>query len=159
GAERFSQANSLDQNIYQVQDNLTFALDQHRLTVGTSNEFFKFRNVFLQAATGVWAFTSLADFEAGRASAFQRRIGVSNLQEPGTAVFKVAALGFYVQDEWSLLKNFRLSPGVRMDVPLLSKANTNQTLANNALFPIDTGKVPTGNILWSPRLGFNWDVE
>jgi hypothetical protein len=44
-------------------------------------------------------------------------------------------------------------------VPFLSKANQNPALVNNDPFPIDTSKVPTGNILWSPRLGFNWDVD
>jgi hypothetical protein len=159
GAERFSQANVLDQDIYQVQDNLTFALRNHRLTVGTSNEFLKIRNVFLQAAIGVWAFNSLDLFEAGTPVAFQRRFGVSDLQEPGVAKFSVAQLGFYVQDEWSVLKNLTLTPGVRIDVPFLSRANTNSILAGNTAFSLDTSKVPSGNILWSPRLGVNWDVD
>lgn len=159
GADRFSQSNILDQDIYQVQDNLTFAIDKHRLTVGTSNEFLKIRNVFFQASIGVWSFDSLGDFEAGTPSAFQRRFAVSDLQEPGTAAFNVSQWGFYLQDEWSLLRNLRLTPGIRMDVPFLSKANTNPVLVNNATFPIDTSKVPSGNILWSPRLGFNWDVD
>ncbi len=158
GAERFSQANILDQDIYQVQDNLTFAIDRHRITAGTNNEFLKIRNVFLQAATGVWAFNSLDDLDAGNAVAFQRRFAVSDVQEPGTAKFRVTQIGFYLQDEWSPLRNLRVTPGLRLDVPILSKANTNPILANNAAFTIDTGKVPTGNILWSPRLGFNWDV-
>jgi len=159
GAERFSQSNILDQDIYQIQDNLTFALDKHRLTVGTSNEFLKIRNVFFQASTGVWAFNSLNDFEAGNAVAFQRRFAVSDVQEPGTAAFKVAQLGFYLQDEWSLLNNLKVTPGMRIDVPFLTKANTNPVLVNNDALSIDTSKVPSGNILWSPRLGFNWDVD
>jgi hypothetical protein len=35
----------------------------------------------------------------------------------------------------------------------------NPILANNDAFRIDTSKVPSGNPLWSPRLGFNWDVD
>jgi len=48
---------------------------------------------------------------------------------------------------------------VRIDVPFLSKANVNERLVNNEAFPINTGEVPSGNILWSPRLGANWDVD
>ena len=164
GEERFSQDNTLDQNIYQLQDNLTFAQADHRITVGTSNEFFRFRNVFLQASTGVYAFDCLNasdcanSFEADRPSAFQRRFGVSPLQEPGTAQFRVAQWGFYAQDEWSPTEKFKLTPGVRIDVPFLSHANTNPALLASPTLPIDTSKVPSGNILWSPRLGFNWDV-
>ena len=159
GAERFSQANSLDQNVYQVQDNVTFAQDKHRLTVGTSNEFLHLKNVFLQAATGVYSFDSLDAFAAGTPNAFQRRLPVSSLQDAGTAAFNVSQLGVYVQDEWSVADRVTLTPGVRLDVPFLSHAVTNQALVNNATFPLDTGKVPSGNLLWSPRLGFNWDVN
>jgi outer membrane receptor protein involved in Fe transport len=162
GSERFSQLNQLDQDIYQVQDSITLAAGDHQLTAGTSAEFFKLRNAFLQAATGVWAFDSLDDFEAGRASAFQRRFGPKEyeaLQEPGTAAFTVAQPGFYLQDNWTPFKGLTLTPGIRVDVPFLSKANANPVLADNAALAIDTSQVPSGNPLWSPRLGFNWDVE
>ncbi|REG28042.1 carboxypeptidase family protein [Archangium gephyra] len=159
GSERFSQLNKLDQDIFQIQDSLTLVAGDHQLTAGTSTEFFRLRNAFLQAATGVWAFDSLDAFEAGTPSAFQRRFGVSPLQEPGTAAFTVAQPGFYLQDNWTPFKNLTLTPGIRLDVPFLSRANTNERLVNNEALPINTGEVPSGNILWSPRLGVNWDVE
>jgi outer membrane receptor protein involved in Fe transport len=159
GAERFSQLNQLDQDIFQIQDSLTLVAGDHQITAGTSTEFLRLRNAFLQAATGVWTFNSLDDFEAGNPSAFQRRFGVSDLQEPGTAAFSVVQPGFYLQDNWTPFKGLTLTPGIRMDVPFLSAANTNPRLVDNAALPIDTSKVPSGNILWSPRVGFNWDVE
>ncbi|GAC1536748.1 MAG: hypothetical protein NVS2B9_02640 [Myxococcales bacterium] len=67
--------------------------------------------------------------------------------------------GFYVQDEWSLLPNLTLTPGFRVDVPVLSRANQNPVLLTSSKLPIDTSRVPSGNPLWSPRLGFNWDVD
>ncbi len=159
GSERFSQTNVLDQDIFQLQDSLTYSLGQHQLAVGTSNEFLRIRNAFLQASTGAWTFDSLDDFQAGIPSAFQRRFGVSDAQEPGTAAFTVMQLGLYAQDTWTPLNNLSITPGVRFDVPFLSAANANPILANNAALPIDTSRVPTGNILWSPRLGLNWDVD
>jgi hypothetical protein len=159
GSERFSQANALDQNIYQLQDNLTYALGAHRLTAGTSNEFLSLKNVFLQAATGVYSFASLQDFQDNKPSSFQRRIGASTLQDPGTAAFNVSQLGVYLQDEWTVAEHFTLTPGIRVDVPFLSQANTNQTVLANSPLGIDTSKVPSGNALLSPRAGFNWDVS
>jgi outer membrane receptor protein involved in Fe transport len=159
GSERFSQNNVLDQKVYQMQDSLTYKLGDHAITLGTSNEYLKLRNAFLQAATGVWSFNSLDDFEAGTASAFQRRFAVSDVQEPGTADFNVFQVGLYAQDSWSPFKGLTVTPGVRMDVPFLSAANVNERLVNNEAFPINTGEVPSGNVLWSPRLGANWDVD
>jgi hypothetical protein len=161
GAERFSQANVLDQDVYQLQDNVSYQLNnQHRVVVGTSNEFFRFRNLFLQAAIGVWSFDSLDLFEAGTANAFQKRYGpFPDLQTPGESAFRVNQWGFYVQDEWTPMSNLRITPGVRIDVPYVSKAPTNPALVDNAAFPIDTGKMPSGNILWSPRIGFNYSLD
>jgi Carboxypeptidase regulatory-like domain len=158
GGERFSQANTLDQDIYQLQDNLTWTLGSHRLTFGTSNEFFTFKNLFLQAATGVWVFNTLSDFEAGNAAVYQRRFGASPLQDAGVARFGVMQLGAYVQDDWSPFANFTVTPGFRVDMPIPQTAKTNPTLLSAAL-PIDTGTIPQYQPLWSPRLGFNWDVE
>ncbi len=159
GSERFSQFNVLNQDVFQLQDSLTYKLGDHAITLGTSNEYLKIRNAFLQAATGVWAFDSLDDFEAGNASAFQRRFGVSDIQEPGTADFSVFQAGLYLQDSWTPFKGLTVTPGVRFDVPFLSDANVNERLVNNEALPINTGEVPSGNILWSPRLGVNWDVD
>ena len=159
GGERFSQANTLDQNVYQLQDNITYALGRHRLTVGTSNEFLQLKNVFLQAATGIYAFDSLDAFDQGKAVAFERRVGLSSTQDAGTAKFGVSQLGFYAQDEWTILPTLTIQPGIRVDIPFLSTGNGNPSLLTNAAFPIDTAKVPTGNPLWSPRLGLNWDID
>jgi hypothetical protein len=159
GAERFSQSNTLDQDIFQFQDNFTVALGKHRLTVGTSNELLQIRNVFLQAATGVWAFDSLDALEAGTPVAFQRRFGVSADQDPGTAEFEAFQTGWYVQDEWSVTRNLTIMPGFRVDVPFLSDAVRNPALYDDDTLRIDTSAVPSGNLLWSPRIGFNWDVD
>jgi hypothetical protein len=160
GAERFSQLNELNQDIFQIQDSLTLAAGDHQITAGTSTDFLRLRNAFLQAATGVWSFESMDDFEAGLPSAFQRRFAPSGSpQEAGTAAFSVVQPGFYLQDNWTPIRSLTVTPGIRLDVPFLSKANANSVLLNNANLAIDTSKVPSGNILWSPRVGFNWDVE
>src|SRR5262249_48998658 len=114
GQERFSQTNQLDQDIFQLQDSATYSLGQHQIAVGTSNEFLRIRNAFLQAATGAWTFDSLDDFENGIPSAYQRRFGVDPAQEAGTARFSVAQLGAYAQDTWSPLSNLTVTPGVRL---------------------------------------------
>jgi outer membrane receptor protein involved in Fe transport len=160
GGERFSHQNQLDQDVYEIQDNVTYSgLAGHHLTLGTSNELLRIRNVFFQAAYGAWEFSSLDAFDAGMPTAYQRRFAIEGQEDPGTAKFNVTQLGLYVQDEWSVLKNLTLTPGFRVDLPLLGPATRNPALVNNAAFPIDTRKVPTGNLLISPRLGVNWDVE
>ena len=158
GGDRFSQGNFLNQDIYQLQDNITLGQDKNRLTLGTSNEFFKFKNYFLEAATGVYVFDSLDSFAANTPLAFQRQFGASAQQAAGTADFGVSQLGFYVQDEYSAADNLSITGGLRLDIPFLGKPVQNQVVLNSPAIPIDTSRIPTGNPLWSPRVGFNWDV-
>ena len=67
GREQFSTANQLDQDILEVTDSLTLVRGKHTFTVGTSNQFFKFRNLFIRDNFGTYSFSSLANFAAGKA--------------------------------------------------------------------------------------------
>ncbi|MBE9490835.1 MAG: TonB-dependent receptor, partial [Bacteroidetes bacterium] len=90
-------------------------------------------------------------------------------------------MSFYAQDEWTATDNFKLTYGIRFDKPLYF--NTSQLaqdfidvqLASNPNFYdptieyynpkdgstvfIDNTKMPTNDILISPRVGFNWDIK
>jgi outer membrane receptor protein involved in Fe transport len=162
GTERFSTGNSLDQNVYSLSDNLSFNLgDAHRVTVGTANEFFSFNNVFFQAKNGIWAFGSLDSLAAGLPDAYQRRLpGDATLRPLGpVADFSVKQYGVFGQDQWSPNRFVTLTGGLRVDIPTFDRPVQNPALVNNTALPINTADVPTGNALWSPRLGFNIDVS
>src|SRR5712691_462098 len=66
GAERFSQGNLLNQDIYEVTDNLTFPTGNHLITVGTHNELFHFFNVFFPGSMGVWSFRDTTALKTGK---------------------------------------------------------------------------------------------
>jgi outer membrane receptor protein involved in Fe transport len=157
GGERFSQLNSLDQKIFSVQDNLSFGTGAHRVTVGTANEFYSFDNAFFQARIGVWAFNSLDSLANAQPAAFQRVLPTPARPEGPIANFKVQQLGLYAQDEWSPTDRITLTAGLRMDVPFNDTPIQNPALAANPFLPINTAEFPSGNMLWSPRLGFNID--
>lgn len=157
GGEEFSQANRLDQDIFELTDNFTWYMDEHTLTFGTHNEFFAFENLFIRDFYGFYSFSSIANFENGKPSLY--RLSYSKLPgvEKPTAKFNVNQLGFYVQDEWKMLSNLKLTFGIRADIPIFPK----KPLYNDTLFKyfaLNTSEVPSGKILWSPRLGFNYDV-
>ncbi len=155
GGEKFSGANSLDQNIYELTDNFTFGVGNHSITVGTHNEFFSFRNTFFPGNLGVWTFNSADDLAAAKPSRYEVALEV----RPGgaTADWGVKQLGGYVQDRWQLSDRLSLTGGVRIDVPTNDRPIENTALAAGAL-AIHTGNFPSGNALVSPRLGFNYDV-
>lgn len=90
----------------------------------------------------------------------------------------VGQLAFYAQDEWSVNDNFKLTIGLRADKPLyfntseliqkfIDTDNSEGYLPNINYFDPATGntvnfdstKLPGNALLWSPRVGFNWDVK
>ena len=157
GQERASVGNQLDQDIVEITDNLTKAYGKHTLTIGTHNEGFKFRNLFLNNGAGYYTFSSIANFENGRATQVQSSFPTA---DGGEARFKAAQLGFYVQDEYTPVENLRLTAGMRIDVPVFfDKPGNNEGVATQFGSQYHTSNTPSGQVLYSPRIGFNWDVK
>ena len=156
GGERFSHANSLDQDNIEATGNFTFNLGaHHQITVGTHNEFFKFKNLFANNKNGTWTFGNADSLDLGLA----RRFEVALETRPGgfTADFAVRQLGGYVQDAWRPNERLTVTAGLRMDVPYTDKPFENPDTNLTKVLGVHTGQFPNGNSLVSPRLGFNWD--
>jgi hypothetical protein len=158
GTEQYSGANGLDQDIIELTDNLTWYKGKHTFTLGTHNEFFNFANLYIRNYYGYWEFSSLNDFEAGKSSRYYHDFFTTNPKEQWWAKFGVAQLGAYIGDNWAVLPNLTLTMGLRLDVPIINDI----PLANpkvEQIYGIKTDQVASGNLLFSPRVGFNWDVN
>jgi carboxypeptidase family protein len=165
GAERFSQANTLDQKVFELTDNITFTRGEHQITLGTHNEFFHFRNVFFPASIGIWNFASPDSLALGLPNQFFRALPTAARPDGPIADFSVKQYGFYAEDRFSPAAGLSLTVGLRMDIPNQPAPAYNRVLDSISLATtflgvkeINTGQFPSGNILWSPRLGFNYDV-
>ncbi|UOQ82977.1 MULTISPECIES: carboxypeptidase regulatory-like domain-containing protein [Hymenobacter] len=161
GTERSSSANQLDQDIVEVTDNVTAAFGKHTITLGTHNEWFKFRNLFINNGNGYYQFNSLQNFYNGTSNRLQAAYPTA---DNGEAAFKAMQLGFYAQDQYSPVENLRLTLGARIDVPVfIDKPAYNADVEAQTAFAqygkINTQNVPSGQVLFAPRVGFNWDVN
>ena len=170
GIGRFNQANQLNQDLYEFTDNFTYELGDHSLTVGTSNKLYEFSNLFIQDFFGSYRFDS---FETPAGDEVSVQQALQNGQPTqyqysyptaaaGTdapkAEFSAFQLGGYVQDEWQALSSLKLTLGLRVDVPVLPDEPTFNPTAYEA-YGQSTRDVASGNPLWSPRLGFNYDED
>ena len=157
GSEQYSGANSLNQDILEITDNLTWSLGNHMLTLGTHNEFFKFANVYIRNLYGYWEFSSLDNFEKGIASRYYHDFYTADPTQKWAARFSVAQFGGYIGDKWAVRPNLFLTFGARLDIPIINDIPAaNPTVAG--IFNIKTDQAASGNVLFSPRFGFNWDV-
>ncbi len=155
GGEEFSHANELDQDIYEITDNFSIPLGVHRLTVGARWEGYKVRNLFGQNTFGRWQFNSQEEFEARVVEQYQIRFGLPGSNE-GESRFRAGQFALYVQDDWAISPTFTLNPGIRMDLPYFTTA-----LSYDPRVITDFGaqEKPSPGTMFSPRLGFNWDMR
>lgn len=158
GAERFSHDNLLNQDIFEVTDNLTLPIaSSHMLTIGTHNEFFHFTNHFFPASLGIWSFASAGALDSVRPGRYEIALPL----RPGgpNTDFHVKQWGGYAQDRWSPNPRLTVIMGVRLDIPVMDKPRQNTAAALVDTLNVNTGAFPSGNALWSPRVGFNYDLS
>ena len=158
GYDQYSGANQLDQNIFEFTDNFSYYAGNHTITVGTHNEFFKFRNLYIREFLGYYQYNSLADFQNDLPATYYHDFSRTGDPQP-SAQFNVAQFGFYLQDEWTVLPQFKLTYGLRVDIPTFPTPPAANDSVAKYLPGMSTNSAPSGNILWSPRVGFNWDVS
>lgn len=174
GSEQFSTANQLDQKILTITDNLKLYKGNHTITLGTHNEFYSIYNLFIRQNYGVYEYDSVQEFLDGApASAYDRSYSlVDNLTGDGSAAaaeFNAFQLGFYAQDEIQINNRLNITAGLRIDIPVIS---TEQNIASDfnsgtltqigAAYDIEGaegGVLPQGQLMLSPRIGFNFDMN
>ena len=173
GFEPFTPDNELRYSTLQLQDNVTKFGNRHSLTFGGSVQRYRSENVFFPGKQSVYVYNTLADFYANLAGApvtlrrFQVRYSNIPGQEKPVQPLRVWYAGAYAQDEWRPRANLSVTAGVRMDVPVFGdtayrNANVDALTfrdENGSAVQYDTAKLPDVNVLWSPRVGVNWDVN
>ncbi|MGB4849313.1 MAG: carboxypeptidase regulatory-like domain-containing protein, partial [Saprospiraceae bacterium] len=174
GTEEFSTSNLLDQSTFTLTDNLKLYKGNHTFTFGTNDEFYSFNNIFIGQNFGSYTFASLNDFLTGvKATSYVRSYSLvdeaSGDATKAAAKFNAMQLGVYAQDEWTLSSKFTLTGGVRVDVPIITTDPKEDVVFNDTLsvfqaaYPVAkdavAGKAPDGQIMISPRLGFELDVN
>lgn len=208
GHEPFSINNRLNQDALQITNNFNLFFNKHTVTLGASFESFKFGNSFNLTGYGP---TIFADIDIDAFLTEVPRGGnvifgslpldgfVDYARNRGVAdkwlwyYLTVGQASAYAQDEWQLSERFRLTYGLRVDLPFYFNASFSQpdfnddgtfkgsytegepTVPNNddlTLFDedgnrltngvgkdVDNTRFPSKSPLFSPRVGFNWDVK
>ncbi|MEP7000227.1 MAG: carboxypeptidase regulatory-like domain-containing protein, partial [bacterium] len=182
GFEPFTPNNQLRYKTLQFQDNFSVYTDKHDFTFGVTAQKYNSENVFFPGEQSAYVYNSLADFytdangylaNPNRTTApvtlrtFQVRYNNIPGQTEPLQPLEVFTYGAYAQDEWRANENLKFTLGVRIDVPVFSNTAFNNPSANALTFrdqagasvQYNSGKLPSANPLFSPRIGFNWDVQ
>jgi hypothetical protein len=160
GTEQFSPGNKLEQKIFEAVDNLTIPMGSHTFTVGGRYEHDNIYNNFAQRSFGVWTFPTLTALRNRTPSGYTYGYSNSGNAADIAGAFNVALYSLYAQDQWSVNEKLTVTAGLRMDVPqMLDTPINNDTIAKYfAALNLKTSDKPKTQMLFSPRLGFNYDI-
>lgn len=174
GAEPFSSANLLNQDVITINNNFEMYKGRHTYTFGFNAEFYDVENLFIAQNFGQYDYNSLNQFLTDQpvTDYFRLFSNVDNLTGDGSAAaarFKSALFGLYAQDEFQVNDNLKMTFGVRIDRPSFDDTPANADFNNNAIPEIegagyDLQGASIGNFIdsywaFAPRFGFNWDVN
>jgi Carboxypeptidase regulatory-like domain/TonB dependent receptor len=162
GYELFTWNNAVHNNVVNVKDELSYYLGNHKFVGGVAFEYKMADNAYMRNGTGYYRYTSLDDFlNEGTPEIVNLTYGYNGESNPAARI-RTNKIGVYVQDDWNVAETFKLSYGLRIDGLFF---DNNDLITNQAIYDldysgrhIDTGKWPATNLIFSPRLGYVWDV-
>ena len=162
GTERFSIGNRADQDITEIQNNFSLPLWSHTLTFGGRLEHVKVYNNFPQGLGGAWVFPNITALNNLAPTGYLVGYPNSGNNADIPAEFRTNQFSLYGQDQWAVTPRFTVTVGLRADVPTFQdKPPFNplitQRFEARGMPGIRTDAVPKTRVLWSPRIGFNWD--
>ena len=170
GYELFSYKNDVLNNVFTITDNFTYNLGKHTITAGVSYEQLYFGNSFMRYGTSYYRFKDLQSFTDhvnGVAGVNPLAFATTYSLLPGGAdplgELTFGQVSSYLQDEFNVNQKLKVTAGVRIDLPLY----LNDLIENPAVSALSFGNGeklnlglwPESKILWSPRVGFNYDVK
>jgi hypothetical protein len=162
GTEQFSPGNLLEQEIFEVVNNFTVPIGAHTITLGGRFDHTHIFNNFAQGSFGVYKFATTNALLAGTPEGYAVGYANSKRDEDIPADFRIQVYSLYGQDQWSVNDRLTVTAGLRADIPrMLDKPSQNDTLtaalAAAGLPGVRTDATPKTRMLFSPRVGFNYD--
>ena len=155
-----------------ITDELNVTLGKHNLFAGIQYEHNFAANGYAQAAAGYYTFEATPEeVAAGNWGAvfgrgprtFGMTYGNNADHSMFTSEMKTNQWSFYVQDNISWSERFRMSVGFRFELPSYPSLANN---FNEDYYKLDFGgkhfrtdNVPSASLSFSPRIGFNWDIN
>ena len=155
-----------------ITDEVNATFGKHNLFAGVQFEHNFAANGYAQAAAGYYTFEATPEeVAAGNWAAvfgrgprtFGMTYGNNDAHSMFTSEMSTNQWSLYIQDNMSLSERFRMSVGARLELPSYPTLENN---FNQGYYDLDFGgrhfrtdNVPSASVSFSPRIGFNWDIN
>jgi hypothetical protein len=171
GYELYSFNNDVKNNTFSITDNFSAYIGNHTLTAGIAYDQQYFGNAYMSFATGYYRYNSLSAFlNNQKPDGYAITYGINGNTTPYSEL-SFGMGSFYLQDEWQLMPNLKVTGGVRFELPFylndllgndainaLNYAGGTSHLTQETTYKMDVSSWPKTQLLFSPRISANWDV-
>ncbi|KAA9332249.1 TonB-dependent receptor [Hymenobacter busanensis] len=174
GYELFSYGNLRDVAIKSFKDDFTWNKGIHNVTLGAQIDLSETKNGFQRYGTSYYQFASWQDFVTASnpdpniaKTALPNSYAITYSLSPGYKQafpsFTYGQYAAYLQDEITVTDRLRITPGIRADFTSFGQDLKEHPLITPLTFnngeKINVANLPKNRVLWSPRVGFNYDVK
>lgn len=166
GQDPFTYGNLRDVQTVVVTDEFSYIKGINNIVAGLQFEWDDTKNGYMQGGAGYYVYNSWDDFKNGASpAAFAiTHANRDDLQQVYPS-FQYMQASAYVQDEITFSDYFKLTAGIRFEMPFYPaiEGNTNKEFlelakGDNTIHGLSTADMPKARLNVSPRIGFNWDV-
>ena len=164
GTELFTEGNLRQVKSFTITDEATWTWGKHNFMAGLQFESNKALNGYMQGANGAYVFSSWNDFVTGKKpSSFLVTHSNSADLSQFTSKMRQTQYSAYIQDQWNISENFKLTAGLRFELPVYPSLKDNYNAEYAKLDFGDrkftTDQVPGNSLYVSPRVLFNWVIK
>ena len=157
GSDPVLHANNLEQDTYELIDNVRYTRENHTFKVGTNLSKVHVFNDFFFNGLGSFTFNNLTEFANRTPASFTRALPFTATSGNPIAVFDVYEAAVYAQDEWQATRKLFLTYGLRYDISRYpDKPKANPILASGVLGLRNDQAITDKNNI-APRFGFTYD--
>ena len=163
GPDPFTYGNLRDVATMVFTDELNWASGIHNFIAGLQYEHNRTKNGFMQGGAGWYTFASWDDFKNGALPvSFCITHGNNDELAQVFPSFDYNQASAYIQDEMNISDNFKLTAGVRFELPMYPSIEGNENKNFTNVYAnyggYKTSDMPGAKLNISPRIGFNWAI-
>lgn len=170
GQDPFTYGNLRDVSTVVITDEIGYTTGKHNIIAGLQFEHNNTKNGYMQGGLGYYVYNSWEDFkndvtnptDDSRPYAFVVTNSNRDDLKQVFPSFKYIQYSAYVQDEITFSNRFKLSAGIRFELPTYPNIEGNNNKAFEAMYKdhggYRTADMPKARLNVAPRVGFNWDI-
>lgn len=166
GQDPFTNGNLREVSTIVATDEVSYNIGINNITAGIQFEWNNIKNGYMPGANGFYVYNTWDDFVNDRTPrAFAITHPNNDQLKQEFPSFQNMQASIYAQDELNISDNFKLTAGLRLEMPFYPTVEGNNNIefekmagTSVTMKGLRTDDMPKARLNISPRVGFNWDI-